>query len=448
MSITTFDATAIPASFIPASSASPPVHRTVLAGILSTVLFIGGFGLWAGTAPLDSAAVASGTVITESKRKIVQHKEGGIVARILVAEGTRVKAGDPLVRLDDTRVRSNLESLRIQYDELLAQLTRLQAERDRLPEVRFPDELTARRGDPRVAALLDGQNRLMAARQDSLNGQIDILSQRMVQLDSELGGLEAQLIGAEEQLSLIRDELTGVRMLVDKGLERRPRLLALQRDAASLEGACGEHRALIARAQQRRGETELQIIDLRNRRSEEVADELRDVQGRLTELRERLIVAADELHRTVITAPTAGIVMDLRFRTTGGVVGAGEPILDIVPADEALVIEAKVKPTDIDMVHNGLPAQVRLTAFKQRTTPVLVGEVEHVAADSMTDQRTGVSHYIAHVVIERHEFERAGNIELRPGMPADVMILTGRRTALEYLVTPLRDSFARAFRED
>jgi HlyD family type I secretion membrane fusion protein len=205
---------------------------------------------------------------------------------------------------------------------------------------------------------------------------------------------------------------------------------------------------MIARAEQRRGETELQILDQRNRRAEHVATELRDVQAHLTELEERLTAAQDVLRRMVIRAPAEGLVMDLRMHTTGGVVNPGEPILDIVPADNALVIEAKVKPIDIDTVHTGRPAKVRLTAFKSRTTPLLNGKVIHVAADSQTDNRTGMAHYVAHVAIERGELERAGKLALYPGMPADVMIVTGRRTALDYLVTPVRDSFARAFRED
>jgi HlyD family type I secretion membrane fusion protein len=443
MSVTTF-----PLPTAPAPSAGPLVRPILLAGILSTALFLGGFGFWAATAPLDNAAVAPGTVIAEGKRKTVQHKEGGIVAQILVAEGAEVAAGDPVVRLDDTQARSALEALRIQHDELLAQEARLRAERDATPEIHFPDELIGRQDEARIAALLNGQRRLLAARRDSLNNQIDILAQRMVQIDSEIAGQQAQLVGAERQMRLIQEEIAGVTVLVDKGLERRPRLLALQREAANLEGTSGEKRALIAQAQQRRGETELQILDLQNQRSEEVATELRDVQGRLTELEERLTAAADVLRRTVVTAPVGGTVMDLRIHTSGGVIGAGESILDIVPTEDALVIEAKVRPTDIDTVHAGLPAQVRLTAFKQRTTPVLSGEVAHVGADSLSDERTGTNYYIAHVVIERGELERAGNLSLRPGMPADVMIVTGRRTALEYLISPLRDSFARAFRED
>jgi HlyD family type I secretion membrane fusion protein len=430
------------------SSPLPPIRRIILAGVLSSVLFVGGFGFWSATAPLDSAAVAPGTIISEGKRKTVQHKEGGIVAEILVAEGARVAAGDLLVRLDDTQPRSAMDRLRVQHDELLARHARLRAEQDAATEISFPAELTERRSDRRIAALLDSQLRLMAARRDSIDGQIDILMQRMQQLDSEILGMTAQLEGAERELTLIGDEIEGVTTLYDKGLERRPRLLALQRQAASLEGTCGEQRAQIARAEQRRGETKLQILDLRNKRFEENETEIREVQGKITELEENLIAAADVLRRTEVRAPIDGTVLDLKLHTTGGVIGAGESILDVVPAADSLVIEAKVKPTDIDTVHTGLPAEVRLTAFKQWVTPVLSGRVEHVAADSLTDQRTGTPYYIAQVVIDGGELERAGGIALRPGMPADVMIVTGRRTAFEYLISPLRDSFARAFRED
>ena len=430
------------------SVAAPDPGRIILAGALSLMVFTGVVGLWSTTPPLDSAAVAPGSVVVESRRKTVQHLEGGIVRGILVAEGARVEPGMPLVVLDQTQARSALDTMRSQQDELLAREARLLAERIGADTVEFPSSLTDRADDPRIADLIDGQRRLFAARWESLRGQVDILVQRTAQLDAEAEGLRAQVASTESQLALIAEEMQDTRSLVSKGLERKSRLLSLERETANLGGRRGEYLASIARSEQRRGETALQILDLRNKRVEELAKELREVQGKLRELEERRHAAEDVLDRTVVRAPVTGTVMNVQVHTSGGVIGAGKPILDIVPDDDSLLIEAKLRATDIDSVHTGLPARIRLTAFKQRTTPVLFGRVTYVSGDALTDQRTGTTTYNAHVVVDRGELERAGGLSLQPGMPAEVMIVTGRRTAADYFLSPLTDSFARAFREE
>jgi HlyD family type I secretion membrane fusion protein len=332
-------------------------------------------------------------------------------------------------------------------DELTAREARLTAERDGAPDIAFPTALLGRQRDPAVATLLAGQRRIFAARAESLQGQIGILEQRKSQLDAQIAGVRAQLASATTQLRLITEQATVVEELYRKGFERKPRLLELQGRGAALAGSRGEHLSEIAKAEQSRGEAELQILDLRNKRAEEVAKELREVQGQLDGLREQRRGAADVVKRTVVTAPTSGVVMDLRMHTSGGVVGAGQPILDIVPAEDGLLVEAKLRPLDIDAVHVGLPAQVRLTGLKQRNTPELAGRVVHVAADSLSDQRTGQSYYVARVAIEADELARAGVPALYPGMPTEVYIVTGARTAFQYLVDPVRESFAHAFRE-
>jgi HlyD family type I secretion membrane fusion protein len=331
--------------------------------------------------------------------------------------------------------------------ELEARAARLVAERDGAPEIAVPAGLVARQGDPDVATLLAGQRRIFAARAESLAGQIGILEQRKSQLDAQIAGVRAQLASDTTQLRLTTEQAAVVEELYRKGFERKPRLLELQGRAAALAGSRGEHLAEIAKAEQSRGEAELQILDLRNKRAEEVAKELREVEGQLEAMREQRRGAADVVKRTTVTAPTAGIVMDLRVHTSGGVVGAGQPILDIVPADEGLLVEAKLRPLDIDAVHVGLTAQVRLTGLKQRNTPELAGRVVHVAADSLTDQRTGQSYYVARVAIEADALAHAGIPALYPGMPTEVYIVTGARTAFQYLVDPIRESFAHAFRE-
>jgi HlyD family type I secretion membrane fusion protein len=427
---------------------APDTGRIILAGAVSIVAFAGVFGLWSTTAMLDSAAVAEGRVIVESQRKTVQHLEGGIVHRIFATEGMRVEAGTPLVVLDQTQTRSSLDTLRSQQDELLAREARLLAERTGSKAVTFPLELVARTDDPPIAELLDGQRRLFAARSETLEGQINILIQRRAQLDAEVAGLRAQVASTDSQLGFITEEMQDARGLVGKGLERKSRLLVLEREAANLQGRRGEYLASIARAGQRRGETDLQILDLHNKRTEEVAKDLREVQGSLREISERLHAAEDVLERTVVRAPVSGLVMNLQVHTAGGVVGAGKPILDIVPQDDNLLIEAKLRPADIDSVHTGLPAQIRLTAFKQWRTPLLSGRVRYVSGDALIDQRTGEASYSAHLVVDRGELQRAGGLNLQPGMPAEIMIVTGRRTALDYLLLPLKESFSRAFREE
>jgi len=299
-----------------------------------------------------------------------------------------------------------------------------------------------------VAKLVAGEQTVFKARRRAIQGRIDIFRKRIVQLGKEIASLEAQVDAEIEQLELVAEEHDSVDSLVTKGLMDKPRLLALKRAAARLEGSRGEHQGLIARAEQRIGETELQIIDLENSSLNEAVSALREVQSQLVESGQRLRAAEDVLARTEIRAPQAGVVVGLNVHTETGVIAPGQHLLDILPKDDILVIEAEVDPIDIDVVRVGLSARVRMTAFKQRNTPPLEGEVTRISADSFTHERTGATYFLARVTIGPEERDKLDGGRLYPGMPAEVMIVTGKQTAFDYFLTPVTESFHRAFRED
>ena len=430
------------------SASRPGIGGAVVVGLAVLGLFFGLLGGWAALAPLTSAAVAPGVVKVDSNRKTVQHLEGGIIAALVVQNGDRVGAGDVLVRLDAAQARAGWALLQGQHDALSASAARLAAERDGAAAIAFDGDLVARRDDPEVAAILAGQETVFASRRTTLAGQVDILRQRQEQLEAEIASRRAQLAAAERQQALLGEEIADVALLVDKGLERRTRLLGLQRQQAALEGARGEQQGLIARARQQIGEARLQIINRRNGQIDQVVAELAEVRSRLGELKERLVASRDVLARRAIVSPIAGTVVNLRFFTPGGVIGPGEPILDIVPLDDRLVVEARIRPLDIDVVRPGLAAEVRLTAFKQRTTPTLKGRVAYVSADRLVDGVSGAAYFTARIEIPAGELARLAGVALYPGMPAEVMVVTGRRTALGYLLDPLTASLNRAFKEE
>ena len=420
----------------------------VVAGLLIIALFFGALGSWAALAPLESAAIAPGVVIVDTKRKTVQHLEGGIVGEILVQEGDTVSAGQVIIRLDETQPRAMLELLKGRYRAASALQARLMAERDGRERIDFPDWLLAESDDPKVAEVIDGQVNIFVARRKALAGQVAIIEQRIAQFAEEIKGLKGQIVAEDTQLRLISDEISVVRDLLAKGLARRPRLLALQRREAEIEGSRSQNEALIARVKQNIAEARLHISELQTTLINEVVKELRDVQSEQFDLTERMRAAEDVLHRTEIRAPIAGTIVALQVHTPGGVIASGEPLLDIVPSEDRLVIEARVDPKDIDVVHPGLPAQIRLTAFPLRTTPMLDGRVAYVSADRLVDKRTGQPYYVARVLFDESQEEVLDDLVLYPGMPAEVMIVTGSGTALDYILKPITTSLNRALREN
>ena len=415
-------------------------------GVAVIVVFVGGFAAWAALAPLASAVVAAGVVEVVGERKTVQHLEGGLVADILVQEGDAVAAGQPVVVLDGTRSGALRSLLEQQHASATALGKRLEAERDGLPAIQFPDWLRESAGDG-TDDVQATQGRIFEARAQSLRTRVAIHERRVAQLREEASGFREHIAAQDRELALLGEEISDVAALVEKGYEPQTRLRALQRREAGISGSQARNRATIARIEQQIAETHLAMAELHQSRQREVVEALREVETQLSDLRERLSAARDVDARTQIRAPVSGTVVGLRVFTRGGVVGPGEALMDIVPAEAGLVIAARVDPLDIDSVSPGLPAEVRLVAFSRLTMAPLAGEVVGVSADRLVEPRTGAPYYEARVALDRASGVVAPG-ELHPGMPVEVLIVTGTRTPLSYLVRPIAARFRRALREE
>jgi HlyD family secretion protein/epimerase transport system membrane fusion protein len=427
---------------------SPPVKGLVTAGLSVCLLLFGGFGSWAALAPLNSAAVAPGVVKVDTNRKTVQHLEGGIIADLLVREGDRVRKGQLIARLDALDADADQAALVAQIDALVAREARLVAQRDDKAAIDFPESLMQRKGEPQVSAIISGQQKIFDDQAVALTSQINVWQSREHQLRVQIQSVEEQIVSTEQQKRLIMEELKSARALLSKGYERKPRVLRLERDMAAITGNLSAAEGKIASLEEQIGEAQLQIVTLRTSRARDISEELRDVQTARVEAEERLRKADAKLERREVLAPEDGTVMNLRYFTKGAVVPPGGPILDLVPSQDKLVIEARVQPLDIDVVHPDMPASVRLVAFKQRTTPTLEGRVTRVSADSVIEERSGVAYFTATIEVPASEISRLPQLKLYPGMPASVSIITGERTLLDYIVQPLAENFAHAMRED
>jgi HlyD family type I secretion membrane fusion protein len=381
------------------------------------VLFFGG---WSILAPLASAALAPGIVSPDGSRKTIGHLEGGIIRFIHVCEGDIVRAGASLVTLDNTQALARYNEIRERYLHLLAIEARLLAE----------------------------QRALLRSRRATQTGREKILRQRVLQLDEQNAGLREVIAAQDRQIALIAQEIGGTQKLYERGLERLPRLLALQRAQADLDAEKATNRARIAENGQRSGETEIQILTSREQVMERTNDELAEVQQTLAELWSQMPSRQDILQRTVIRAPISGTVMSLRATTETGVVRPGEPVLELVPEDAMLIIDAHVKPTDIDRVRPGMEARVLLTAYKQRNLPRINGVLRSISADRMVDDRTGDAYFLAKVVVDTEDLALLDEVHLAPGMPADVMILNDEQTLIDYMLGPILQSMRRSFHEN
>ncbi|MGH6905490.1 MAG: HlyD family type I secretion periplasmic adaptor subunit [Geminicoccaceae bacterium] len=441
----------LPAPLIapPGAHLMPELRGPIRAGVLVVGLFFGGLGWWAATAPLAGAAIAPGVVSPDGSRRTVQHLEGGIIREILVDDGSVVRPDDPLIVLEDVQARAGFDVLQTRFHTLAATQARLLAEQAGSGSVRFPDWLVrAATDDATALEAMVAQRALFATRAKALADRKGILGSRIEQLREEIAGLEAQIRADGRQIELIDEEIAGVEQLYRKGLERKSRLLALKRARADIEGNRAERRARIARSEQAIGEAELQVIAQDTAMLETINEEASQVHAELAEVEQRLAASQDVLKRTLITAPTGGTVVELRFRTAGGVIRPGEPILEIVPRDEELLVDARLAPIDIDVVRAGLPARVVLTAFQQRHMPRIEGTVRRVSADALTDPQSGQRFFEVQVEVDPAQLAAlAPEIKLAPGMPAEVYIATGERTVLDYLLGPLYESLRRAFRE-
>ena len=419
----------------------------ILFGVWTVIAVFGVFGLWMALAPLDSAAVANGQVVLDTNKKSIQHLEGGIVEEILVHEGIRVKRGQPLVKLNETASKSRLDLYRGQFLSAKAVEARLMAERDAKNEIAFPQEVLNFEQDDNVRQIIETQRNLFKTRRETLEGQSNILKQKIEQSKQEINGLEAQVKSGTSQIALLNEEIGNVQTLLAKGNASKPRLLALQRQAEQLKGQRGENQAMISRAQQNIAESNLSISTQKSDFMNKVAQELKETQNEVADLNERIRASADVMDRVVITSPIDGIVTGLAVHTVGGVIKPGDTLMDIIPQNEKLIVEAQVHPQDIDVVHEGLTARVRLTAYKTRRVPMIKGKVLTVSADKFVDQRTGASYFLARIEVDPEELKKLHDVELSPGMPAQVLIVTGERTMMAYLVNPLSDALSTAFRE-
>jgi HlyD family secretion protein len=429
------------------SSARSSIRRHVVVGSVVVAILAIGLGGWASTAEIAGALIAPGFVVVDSNVKKVQHPTGGVVGEVRVRDGDRVKAGDTLVRLDETVTRANLAIVHKGLIELYARKARLAAERDGTETVTTPKDLADKTGDADVQEALGSERKLFELRRTARLGQKQQLRQRIAQLQEEIRGLEAQQAAKTKETELIEQELVGMRELWKKNLIPIDKLTALERETARLQGERGQLIASAAQAKGKIAETELQVLQVDQDLSSDVAKELRETDGKIGEYVERKVAAEDQLKRTDIRAPQDGVVFQSTANTVGGVVAAGDPIMLIVPETDTLLVEAKVDPKDIDKVQFGQPVLLRFSAFDIRTTPEINGTVARVAADTSADQRTGQTYYVVRIAMKPDEIARLGNVRLTPGMPVEAFIQTGQRTMLSYLIKPLHDQFMRAFRE-
>lgn len=419
----------------------------ILAGCAIILVFFVGLGGWAAVAPLSSASAAVGTVIVDSKRKVIQHLEGGIVRDILVHDNDTVKAGQVLLRLDDTQAKARLALITGRYYGALALAARLQAEQLNRPDIDFPPELTAKRDDSAVANRIEAERTIFRARADELASQTKLLNQRDAELNEEVKGHAGQITAAAKQSELIATEINVVNGLLASGLALKPRLLLLERQAAEIEGQVSSNQAMIARARQTMGDTKLRISELRTQRINEVLKQLGDNQKELFDLTEQKRTAQDLLDREEIRSPDDGIVVNLTVNTPGGVIGGGQSLLEIVPSLDRLVIDAHIEVNDVEKVSAGAAAEVRLLAYSSRTTPTLDAHVVWISADRIDTDKMRPPYYDARVEIDEAQLAALPDIKLYPGMPVQVMMVSGNQTMLSYLMAPISQSFSQAFRE-
>ncbi|MGU3363141.1 HlyD family type I secretion periplasmic adaptor subunit [Methylobacterium sp. M6A4_1b] len=421
-------------------------HLTVVSGIIAVLVF--GIGGWAALTEIHGAVVSPGQLVVESDVKKVQHPTGGVVSEIHVRDGMRVSLGDVLITLDETQIRANLDIILKAMDELTARRARNEAERDGLTTIDFPDALTRRRREePVVAQLIDGERRLFETRRSGREGQKAQLQQRILQIRQEITGLSEQAAAKAREITLIGDELVGVRELWARNLVAVSRVTALERDAARLGGERGQLVAAQAQANGKITETELQILQIDQDMRSETGKELADIRGRWSELSEKRVAALDQLKRTSLRAPQDGIVHQMTVHTVGGLVIPGEPAMLIVPDADTLAVEMRIQPQDIDSIHLDQKAVLRFAAFNQRVTPEIGGMVSRISADVSQDSKTGMSYYTARIRVPDTERDRLGKARLVPGMPVESFIQTGERSVLSYLVKPLTDQIAKAWRE-
>lgn len=422
-----------------------PGRPTLLgAGVVGA--FAAAMTMWGTLAPISGAAVASGNLQVEGRRQSVQHPYGGVVRQLLARDGTRVEKGQLLIALDDSEPRAKLEVLLAERDAALAAEARLIAERDGRESPEFADALRAQSDKAAVRQAMANEQAMMTARKHQFDAETAVLRRRIAQLEAQIGGTEAQLRGTQKQHELLADELGGAEQLLAQGYAPKTRVLALQRESARLQAEIGAQQANIAGMQQQIAQSDLEIARAERARISEITEQLRAIENKLAELAPRIEAATDVVTRTRITAPATGSVVGLDVFTEGGVIQPGARLMDVVPSGNPLIVDARLKLTDINDVATGQRAEVRLTGVNYVERPRLYGAVQTVSADRLTDEKSGQGYYLVEVALDADDV-RKSRIELQPGMPADVIVPTRPRTLFEYLIGPLRDEITGAFRE-
>jgi len=417
------------------------------AGLIGTILLVCAIGVWVSLAPLHGAVIAPGVVKVDLDRRTVQHQEGGIVGAILVRNGAKVSAGQTLIVLKDVRVDASNDLVQTQLDAELAKEARLRAEQTWAKDIVFPDELTSRRADPRIAELVSREYFLFRTRREAYDAQVALIKAQIAETQSEVAALNMQIAAASNASRLQKEELAQNEGLVPQGYVSKTRIITLRRNAAELEAQRAENEAELSRARQKISDLRLRAESLRSTFMQDAASELRTATAQTFGLRERLRPTQDAGERLRITAPISGEVVDLKVNTIGQVIGPREPIMEIVPENADLIVEARVRPQDINYVRSSVEADVRLTAFRQRVTPTVQGTVIYVSADRLVDRQSSEPYYVSHVRVTAESLASAGNLRLRAGMPAEVFIRTPPRTALQYFVDPISGFLQRSMRE-
>ncbi len=425
----------------------PRIGRTVRAGLL--VIFAGAALLagWAAFATLSGAVIAPGYVKVDLNRKVVQHQEGGIVREIRVRDGDRVRQGQPLVVLDDVRVDASLEILTLQHDAERAKAARLMAEAAYAPRVAFPADLARRESELKIIEILERERALFRSRRDAVESQTAALRKQMREVSDEAVALNEQLAAEGRAIELQKEELRANEELLRQNYIQKTRVLTLQRAVAEYEARYGEHRAELAKAKQRASELELRVLSAQNAYRQTATDELKDTTAKLYDLEEKLRPSRDASQRQTLVAPMDGEVVGLRVFTAGAAVGPREVLMEIVPQDKVLIVEARIRPEDINYVRTGSRADVRLTAYKYRTTPLVQGAVTYVSGDRLADAQTGAPYYVVHVNVPPEALAQAGDLKMQAGMPAEVFIRTDERTTFDYLFAPVTAYLRRSMRE-
>ena len=436
---------------LPPVPPEPAVRHWGRIGMAIVIVGLGGFIAWASVFKLAGGAYAQGMVRLSDEKQVVAHVEGGIIRKLYVKEGDQVTAGQELVVLDDYNSDTNLAILEKRRWELMARQARLEAVRDNLPDIIYPDELKQSANNEQVKEIIDAQNRQFTADRADLEGQKSILEQQTTQYDAIIASLRSQINSGATQLGLIQQEVNGVKMLLEKGLERRPRLLALQRQQEALRSQRSDFEGRIASYSQKIGEIHLQMANLEaDMRSKAVAS-LTEVQTTLNQTNEQWLGARTRSREMTLRASQDGTVLSLRYRSEGAIVPPGQPVMNIVSSKKVFVVDARVMPMDIDVVHAGLKTQIRLSGLKQRTHVVINGEVQRISPDALIDERSGLSYFESRVTFDTAdpEFKKISEAdEIYAGMPADVIFIAHERTMLQYLMQPFADSFARSFHEE